>query len=1659
MLLRRLTLLCFLVFSTALAAQMTGPNGTVSYGNEWLEAGRTYLKFQVGQDGVYRIPAAEIRAAGLDFTGAEAWRLQSRGVDVPVLVNENGVVFYGEQHRYELDAFLFDDPESSPLNTRYSMYNDTVGYYLSAADQTSAYQPATATASGQPLTTITRTAEVVFNANYTKNFFRSSGSSIFYSHYDIHDGFGQLNGNELLSSDGRTTSTVAIPLPQNSGGAAELTVRFGLAFESHNQAVTIDGQAVGTVTGSQWSVEEETYAFTASGESTNLTMTGSGSDRDKASIAWARVTYPALPVATGLRSFIMPASRQDRIVILSDWGEAAGAVQLVAPTTGTVVNGTLEDGAARFVLPADGGNVEYHLVNTTTVSNLSTPTVLSPASILPTDRNADYLILTSNRLAGPELDAYVAYRSSPAGGSHGVHVAYVEDVYEQFGYGVDRHPQALRNYLAAAQVVAPDLNFLFIIGKGRELWATRTAEGLTAQGPTTFVPSIGFPASDNLLSAPSGSRVPTLATGRLANVDAAEIGVYLDKIRGVESQRSRTDQTIAERAWMKQVMHLGGGVTPGEQSSIRNRLMRNEQVTEQSRWGTNVTSVFRTSTDPIETSRTDRIFDRINSGVALLTFFGHSSTQSFDFNIDNPENYENKDRYPFMMSLGCYSGDAFGNARSISERFIFLPDGGAVAFAASKGVGYISALGNWSNRYYDLISNEMYGRGIGEVLRTNIAAFAGTSNFTEAILLEQFALSGDPAYTLHPLPGTDIVVDESSVRFSPEVIPAQNDSFTVNLTVTNIGDNTERDSMTLSFAQELPSGDILPLRSYRMMSPFYDTELSLKLPNLGIQTVGLNRIFVTVDSDNNIRESPAPRAEANNELRVGGRRGVPLTFIANTARVAFPPEYGVVSGPLELIANSTNPLAPERDYILQVATNSNFSQLITEDRITAPGGVIRHDPAINWQDSTTYYWRISPDSTTTEGAGYIWSESNFTYVNDRPATNVGWAMQHEGQTINGQFDNVLGRADQAGWTFSRTTTDIRVVNGNYQSRQVPRFEFNGQRFNSPFPWYIGSAVTLIVIDSVDSYNWLQTQGDGAYNTPARRGDAWMFNTSEPEGRDGLMRFIQQGVPEGKYVILYSTQRSGPDYYNSGWLQDSVTYGQSVFDVLEAEGALLPRGLADRGSVPYIFVFQKGFGAIGESLAVDADDVIDLEVGIGANWDQGSWSSGPVGPSDAFTEFDVAVNERDVTEADSIQLHLFAGATPASMQRIRTVPLGLDYGLSYRTDLSGQLPAGTRYVSAQLNFIDQSARTSPTVEHFYLDYQRTGDVAVSPGRAYALTDSLAQGQEATLTVGYENISRTAMDSLLVELRTISRNNEETIIRRRQPPLPPGASGEVSYNLPTLDFDDNFRFQLVLNPEEDQPESVVFNNTLTRGVAVSRDKTAPVMDLFFDGQRINDGDLVSSRPEILIQLRDDNPYLLLDDTSAYSIELVSPSGVRERMRFSDERVAFFPAADADNTAEILVTPELLEDGEYTLTVIGQDRSDNAAGRFEKQQRFEVVNQQLVSNVLAYPNPFTTQTQFVYTLTGSTPPSMFRIQIMTVSGRVVRDIDLLDTETLKVGTHRTNFIWDGTDEYGDQLANGVYLYRVLVAGEDGQELDKYDTGTDQFFENQLGKVVILR
>jgi flagellar hook assembly protein FlgD len=89
----------------------------------------------------------------------------------------------------------------------------------------------------------------------------------------------------------------------------------------------------------------------------------------------------------------------------------------------------------------------------------------------------------------------------------------------------------------------------------------------------------------------------------------------------------------------------------------------------------------------------------------------------------------------------------------------------------------------------------------------------------------------------------------------------------------------------------------------------------------------------------------------------------------------------------------------------------------------------------------------------------------------------------------------------------------------------------------------------------------------------------------------------------------------------------------------------------------------------------------------------------------------------------------------------------------------------------------------------------------------------------------------------------------------------------------------------------------------------------------------------------------------------------------------------------------------------------------------------------------------------------PDNIRIQIMTITGKVVRTVFKDELGPLRVGNNISEFAWDGSDEFGQPLARGVYLYKVDVLDTAGERFEARETSADHLFKNGYGKLYLMR
>ena len=138
-------------------------------------------------------------------------------------------------------------------------------------------------------------------------------------------------------------------------------------------------------------------------------------------------------------------------------------------------------------------------------------------------------------------------------------------------------------------------------------------------------------------------------------------------------------------------------------------------------------------------------------------------------------------------------------------------------------------------------------------------------------------------------------------------------------------------------------------------------------------------------------------------------------------------------------------------------------------------------------------------------------------------------------------------------------------------------------------------------------------------------------------------------------------------------------------------------------------------------------------------------------------------------------------------------------------------------------------------------------------------------------------------------------------------------------------------------------------------------------------------------------------------------------------------FLPQQNPDDRelqALTLFAP-LLDEGNHRIDVIAKDASGNVQS-FETN--FAVSDEFSINEVMNYPNPFVDFTDFTYILTQ--PADQVKIKIFTISGRLIRELEFAPTD---VGFNKIR--WDGLDDDGDPLSNGVYLYKLIARNGDDQ------------------------
>ncbi len=215
----------------------------------------------------------------------------------------------------------------------------------------------------------------------------------------------------------------------------------------------------------------------------------------------------------------------------------------------------------------------------------------------------------------------------------------------------------------------------------------------------------------------------------------------------------------------------------------------------------------------------------------------------------------------------------------------------------------------------------------------------------------------------------------------------------------------------------------------------------------------------------------------------------------------------------------------------------------------------------------------------------------------------------------------------------------------------------------------------------------------------------------------------------------------------------------------------------------------------------------------------------------------------------------------------------------------------------------------------------------------------------------------------------------------------------------------------------------------GVVAVRDNEPPVVKLFMNDDKFLSGGITNDKPLLIAQLSDDTGINSAGAGIGHDITAVLDENTENAKVLND---FFETEANSSRKGTVRYPLSKLSEGKHTITVKCWDVT-NKSGSSKIEFNVEKQKEMTLAHVLNYPNPFSVQTSFQFEHNKPGVPLTAQIQIFTVSGKLVKTID---RNVVSNGFRVSDITWDATDDYGDRLANGVYVYRINVSYPNGTE-----------------------
>ncbi|MBM2813328.1 MAG: hypothetical protein HW421_90 [Ignavibacteria bacterium] len=505
--------------------------------------------------------------------------------------------------------------------------------------------------------------------------------------------------------------------------------------------------------------------------------------------------------------------------------------------------------------------------------------------------------------------------------------------------------------------------------------------------------------------------------------------------------------------------------------------------------------------------------------------------------------------------------------------------------------------------------------------------------------------------------------------------------------------------------------------------------------------------------------------------------------------------------------------------------------------------------------------------------------------------------------------------------------------------------------------------------------------------------------------DSLYYFLRDSVSNNEFLLLTLNGNA----YNLLNTTKAPEPGclDSIKAILKRYGSRLAGDIGGENS--FSMVGRKGspIGSINEKIN-QMGDTTELQGFLFNYPNTGSFLSEKIGPAKLWMDIKL---KGYLPKSDSINylLKIFGVSKKGTVQLDSAVN-------SFNLDISGIDAKKYPYLKFQFDINRKNTGTGPYITKFECNFVPTPELTVVKSKTKLQPETILRADYDSLFLTVHNISlRTSSDSAIIDVKAVSQQSEtkfDTTFKSFI--INSGKLSDYILPIPTETYNKFNDIQINADINQYQNELYYFNNELQRRLEVFEDTIPPTVEIYCDGKRVFDKDYVSIQPEVQIYVYD-NSRLNLTEASIVNLRINSKKYDKYKFMATNDKhpLKAIYSFRSDSLFD-------KEDNYFVLIV------SDATGNYDTVKFvLKVAFNGNIDRVFAYPNPFTETTTISFNLQLPQINGSINIEIYNSIGSKVKTLN----PEFSVGIN--NVIWDGRDDAGIPVAQGIYYFWISYSG----------------------------